>query len=485
MLDAIFITLLNMSISASFVILFVLIARLLLRRAPRIFSYALWSVVFLRLICPLTFELPVSLVPVSGQTIPTDIAMERTPKIASGIDAIDRMVNPALPASDAAASANPLQIWQAVGEIVWLAGIAVILLISLGSLVRLNHRLIGAMRQEDGIYISDKIAEPFVMGLLRPKIYLPDGLSEDAIACILPHERTHIRRGDHIIKAAAFAIVTLHWFNPLVWLAFLLMVRDMEMSCDEAVLNHAPEDIRCIYSRTLLGLAGGGIAGCFRPAFGENSVKGRILNIMRYKKPTVWAAAITALAVLVLAVSLMASPVIDTPAELELPAAADGEPVTLTIDLPEGWEASPTEDSWEWGDMVIPAGLFLNCYDIYDGETFIASVNFDTFQLYDGWEEMDDLGFANMVYCMIHIGNHYFWDGFETVAENDGTIIQLPTVYTQIYDPNLPAAAWEAKYYDGISAYNAERLAYVCIQFAEDVVTDEDRLAIAQSMKIE
>lgn len=297
-MDKIFLTVLNMSLTAGFAVPVVFLVRLLLKRAPRIYSYLLWSVILFRLMCPFSVDSAVSLLPVSGQTIPKNIMYAQLPQINSGLSLLDSAVNRALPPAAPTASVNPLQVWIFIGEMVWLAGIAVLLAYSVISSVRLRQRLSDAEKMGDHIYVTERIRTPFVFGIRKPEIYLPAGLSETEKQYILLHEQTHIRRRDHIVKLTAYLTLCVHWFNPLVWAAFAAMTKDMEMSCDETVLRRMGNGIKKEYASSLLSLADGSrAAGVIPPAFGEGGVKSRIKNVLNYKQPTVWAMVLAVLLV--------------------------------------------------------------------------------------------------------------------------------------------------------------------------------------------
>ncbi len=309
-MNELFIAILNMSLAASWAVLIVLILRLLLRHAPKRFSYILWAAPFLRLLVPFTITSAIALIPASVETIPQDIALSVTPRIYSGITAIDELVNPALQnvAPEVGESANPLAVMLAVGEAVWLLGIAVLLVYSAVTLFLLRRDLRVSAPLLDNVYIADRIKSPFVIGLFRPKIYLPSNLTEREREYVLLHERVHIKRGDHIIKLLAFAALCIHWFNPFVWLAFFCLVRDMESSCDERVLASAKGDIRAEYSASILSLSTGHRIISGTPlAFGEGDAKERIKNVMKYKKPLIWVTAICFVVVAVVSVSLLCS----------------------------------------------------------------------------------------------------------------------------------------------------------------------------------
>ena len=279
----IFLTVLNMSFTASYVILFVILVRLMLKKAPRVISYVLWGVVAFRLIIPSSFESMFSIMPrnTNAVPIPHDIIYQQNPQINSGIEVLDSFVNNSLPAPILGASVNTLQIYVEIGEYLWVLGIIALLVYSLVSILILKRQLKNAELIEQNIFEAKNLKTPFVLGLIRPKIYLPDRLNATERNYILLHEQTHIRRKDHIIKILAFLTLSIHWFNPLVWIAFMLMSTDMELSCDEKVLKEMNEDIKKPYANSLLSLATGRYIFNGNPlAFGEGNVKGRIKNVL-------------------------------------------------------------------------------------------------------------------------------------------------------------------------------------------------------------
>ena len=301
---------LNMSLTASVVILLVLLVRLALRRAPKVFSYALWAVVLFRLLCPVSVGAGFSLLglldtPVRERESGASAVEYVRPGRAFGLNETspaapagdgetpDHVIFPNSPAAlDVVSPARP----AAVLPLVWLAGVGGMALYGVGSLLLLRRRLVGTVRLEGNLWLADHTRSPFVLGVLRPRIYLPSSLEEGEREYIILHERYHIRRLDHIIKLLAFGALCLHWFNPLVWLAFVLAGNDMEMSCDEAVLKRLGGDVRADYSASLLSLATGRTIIAGTPlAFGEGDAKGRIKNLLRWKRPTLWVAVCTGL----------------------------------------------------------------------------------------------------------------------------------------------------------------------------------------------
>lgn len=308
-----FLMVLSMSGTASLVILLVLLFRLFLRKAPRVFSYALWAAVLFRLLCPVTVESPVGIIP-SGMPV----LLERRLEVADRLNVADRPGAPdssgasnisrdpdtlavAEEAPDtggitdfqegrAAQSVTSLAGPLAIATAVWLCGAAGLLLYSLISLFQLQRRLLGAtpLAGERQVWLADHLSSPFVLGLFRPRIFLPSDLPKEERGYILFHERTHIRRLDPCFRALAWLAAVIHWFNPLVWLAFYLAGKDMEISCDEAVLRNIDRDIRADYSSTLLRLSTGKRLPIGPLAFGDSRLQSRIKHVLHYKKPALW-----------------------------------------------------------------------------------------------------------------------------------------------------------------------------------------------------
>lgn len=309
------IAVLNMSLIASFVALCVILIRIPLKRAPRVFSYILWIVLLFKLLCPFTIETALSLVPVKAEPVPQDIIYSQIPSIDSGIPFLDNSINQRItytvPPANPAESINSTQVILLALSFIWLAGIAILLLYALVSYFRLKYRLRMAIHLQKNIYESDRIKTAFVLGFASPKIYVPADLSVQELDYILKHEETHIRRCDHLIKPLAFIAVCVHWFNPIIWFSYYLAMVDMELSCDESVLRHFGSDIRRDYSNSLLSLSvkQGGLISPL--AFGENGVRGRIKNVLKYKKPTVWVSILAIAAVIVAVVLLLPNAVQD------------------------------------------------------------------------------------------------------------------------------------------------------------------------------
>ncbi|MBE6936203.1 MAG: hypothetical protein E7458_06815 [Ruminococcaceae bacterium] len=305
MLDQLFLKLFEMSLSASVVILIVLLARLLLRRSSRVFSYLLWAVVLFRLLCPFVPESDFSLFPRFGQVSEHYTLSEQSISPGGAALAAYRAVGDAINGGLGTqhirttvetedgmtqyVTAGWFEVWLLFGQYVWIVGTLVLLGIAGFRLWRLRRKLIGSIRQEGNLWISDQIDTAFVLGVLRPRIYLPAALDDAAQRCVIAHESCHLARRDPLWKLLAWLALCLHWMNPLVWLAFFLAGRDMEMSCDEAALRKLDREEWPVYAEVLLRLSVSNTALKPTPlAFGESYVKERIMYMVNWKKPKKW-----------------------------------------------------------------------------------------------------------------------------------------------------------------------------------------------------
>jgi beta-lactamase regulating signal transducer with metallopeptidase domain len=291
MLEGIFITIVDMSIIGGLAILLVLVVRLFLMKAPKVFSYCLWAVVLYRLVVPFSFTGPFSLIPMNKEPISMNVAQMTGVLINTGYTNVDHNVTAWLLNVAYPGDTNILPGIIASLEIAWLIGVFAMIVFGVLSLIRLRSKLRRAINLSDNIYQSDAVDTPFVLGIFRPRIYLPSTLNESELAYILFHEQNHIRRGDHIIRMISYFTLCIHWFNPLVWIAFWASSKDMEMANDEAVVRKMGESIKKDYSSSLLALSTGRRKTSPVPlAFGEADPKHRIKNIINYKKPALWVA---------------------------------------------------------------------------------------------------------------------------------------------------------------------------------------------------
>ena len=313
-MSEIFLKIVNMSISASYIVLAVLLLRILLKRAPRWITVALWGIVAVRLICPFSLESVLSLIP-SAETVSPDIMLDRTPEINTGIPFVNDMVNPIIGTSfapDPATSANPLQLWIPTFALFWMIGMVALIAYTVISYARVRHKIGTAVLLRDNIYQRERVVSPFVLGIIKPRIYLPFDMDEKDMTHVIAHEQAHIRRKDHLWKPIGFLILTVHWFNPLVWLGYVLLCRDIELACDEKVIKELDRDARADYSQALLSCSINRrmIAAC-PLAFGEVGVKDRVRSVLCYKKPAFWIIIVAVIACVAVAVCFLTDPPTD------------------------------------------------------------------------------------------------------------------------------------------------------------------------------
>ncbi|WMJ89323.1 DUF5301 domain-containing protein [Anaerocolumna sp. MB42-C2] len=285
-MDRLFLTVLNMSLTASYVILFIMLVRLPLKKVPKFISYALWSVAAFRLVCPVSLESIFSLIPAGTASVPSYITNRQITGNESGINDTGFHAGYTLvtPTHNIAANAT-LPLYLKISIVVWVAGILVMLAYSIFSVISLKKKLQNARSIGRYLYEADNLKTPFVLGIIRPVIYIPSGLGDEEKRYIIRHEQTHIRRYDPLIKFLSYLILSIHWFNPLVWAAFVLMSTDMELSCDECVIKEMGSEIKKPYSMSLLTLASKKRIISGNPlAFGEGKLKTRIKNVLGYKK---------------------------------------------------------------------------------------------------------------------------------------------------------------------------------------------------------
>ena len=315
---AVFLKLLNLSISASWLVLAVLALRLVLRRAPKWVNVLLWGMVALRLMLPFSIESALSLIPSAETVSPAVVQFDPAPTITSGVSVIDNAVNPALSEHFAAAptaSVNPLYVWTEIAGWVWLIGLGAMLLYALVSYLRLRRRVSVSLCVRENIYLCDAISSPFILGVVKPRIYLPSGLDEVQRQNVLSHERAHLARRDHWWKPLGFALLAVYWFNPALWLAYTLLCRDIELACDERVIRTMDESAVKTYSTVLLACSMPRKAVITCPlAFGEIGVKERVRNALHYKKPAFWVVAASVAVCVVVAVCFLTNPPTDTDA---------------------------------------------------------------------------------------------------------------------------------------------------------------------------
>lgn len=310
-MDDVFLKLVNLSISASWLILAVLVLRVVLKKAPKWVMPLLWGVVALRLVCPFSIESALSLIP-SAETIPSEIVTETREPVLYEQATLDIVTNPTLPSAaevPVGVSRQQAQVDFNIYSVLWLAGMAALLVHALMSAGKLKKKLATAILLRDNIYESEFVDSPFVFGVIKPKIYLPMHMDEGTAAHVIAHERAHLARCDHWWKVLGYLVLALHWFNPLVWVAYILFCRDIELACDEKVVKGLDGAARADYSQALLSCAAPKRAVAACPlAFGEGNIKTRVKSALHYKKPAFWVAAAAVLAVVIVAVCFLTNP---------------------------------------------------------------------------------------------------------------------------------------------------------------------------------
>ena len=459
MIDRLYMGVLDMSKTAAMVIAVVLLVRLLLKKAPKAFSYALWAVVLFRLLCPISFETPVSIVPQLPDTSTGyNLADESIDLAGAGMaayQAVGDLLNGGLgvqhiPTTEVTedgmtryVTADWWSVWILFGKYVWAAGMAVMLLYSAFSYRRIKKQIEIAVPIRDNIWIADDIKSPFVIGFVRPRIYLPGNLGEKEQEYIILHEQHHIRRFDHIFKALAFLALTIHWFNPLAWLAFGLACKDMEMSCDEAVIRKLGGKVRADYSASLLTLATGRRIIAGTPlAFGEGDAKGRIRNLAKWKMPAVWVIVIAAVLCVLLAVTLLTDRTMpnesDNGITCYLGTVQDitGESVTLLCDYGEERQFALAD-----GCILPVTSIMGEHVAVYTTTQYSTALPIVTRIEFEEWELQSSLEEAIMSAILAHHSGKYYpaecqTAHFEKLAEvtKDDQIICYGIVLYQEYN---------------------------------------------------
>ena len=310
-MDDVFLKLVNLSISASWLILAVLVLRVVLKKAPKWVMPLLWGVVALRLVCLFSIESALSLIP-SAETIPSEIVTETREPVLYEQATLDIVTNPTLPSAaevPVGVSRQQAQVDFNIYSVLWLAGMAALLVHALVSAGKLKRKLATAILLRDNIYESEFVDSPFVFGVVKPNIYLPMHMDEGTAAYVIAHEHAHLARRDHWWKVLGYLVLALHWFNPLVWVAYILFCRDIELACDEKVVRGLDGAARADYSQALLSCAAPKRAVAACPlAFGEGNIKTRVKSALHYKKPAFWVAAAAVLAVVIMAVCFLTNP---------------------------------------------------------------------------------------------------------------------------------------------------------------------------------
>ena len=310
-MSELFLKIINMSISASWLILAVLILRLVLKKAPKWVNVLLWGIVAVRLICPFSFESALSLIP-SAETFPEKVISGPSFDIQTGISPVDNRINDYLGDryfEGVTVPANNGNNIMTILTIVWIIGILLLVAYTIISYRRLHREIDTAVHYKDNIFQSENVSSPFVLGIINPRIYLPFSMNEQDLEHVVAHEQAHIRRKDHWWKPLGFLLLTIYWFNPLMWLAYVLLCRDIELACDEKVIKELGNEQRGDYTQALVACSVNRrmIAAC-PLAFGEVSVKERVKSVMNYKKPAFWVIIISVIVCVGVAVCFLTNP---------------------------------------------------------------------------------------------------------------------------------------------------------------------------------
>lgn len=340
-MSELFLQIFNMSITAGWVALGVVVLRLCFRKAPKWISVLLWGLVAVRLLLPFSIESALSLLP-AGETVPHEILQAEKPAIQSGIPSVNALVNPFLQESFAPAagdSVNPMEVLTAIAAWVWIIGVAVMLGYFAISCLLLRRKLREAVWVKENIWACDGVDTPFLFGVFRPRIYLPSFLAEEDAAFVIAHEKAHLRRKDHLWKPLGFLLLAVYWFHPLLWVGYILLCKDIELACDEKVLRELGEESKRPYSNALINCSASRkwISAC-PLAFGENSVKSRVKSALHYKKPALWILIGAILVTSLAAVWFLTDPLKEENVIVweEIPHLSDGEEVVLELEAIPG-----------------------------------------------------------------------------------------------------------------------------------------------------
>ena len=359
-MEAVFLKLLNMSITASWLVVAVVLLRLVFKKAPKIISLILWALVGIRLVFPFSLESIFSLIP-SAQTFPSDIVTSPEPIIDSGIPTFNSNINPIISQTlspNVGDSVNPMQLISLIASVVWIAGVVAMLTYGLISYVRIKRKVREAVRLEGNIMLCDNIASPFILGIIRPKIYVPSSVDEQDLFYVLAHESAHLKRRDHFWKPLGFLLLSVYWFNPVLWVAYILLCRDIELACDEKVIKELGTEAKKPYSTALVNCSVSRKAITVCPlAFGEVGVKKRVKTVLNYKVPAFWIIVVALIVCVVVAVCFLTNPQSD-----------DNNPTTNPN------ENSTTTDS-PYGDLKLVGSTML--WSGAHDTPYIDSINCD------------------------------------------------------------------------------------------------------------
>ena len=465
--ETLFMGLLNMALLATWIMLAVILFRTILKKwLPRRVIILGWLLVAFRLVCPFTLESVISLIP-SGKPIPTDIPYSQTPSINVGVPFIDKPINTLLiehMAPTPEVSVNPLQIVFTIAFIIWLVGVAALLIYIAMSYIWIRRRVRMAVKLPTGEHLphnatlwqSEAVESPFILGMIKPRIFLPYGMDDETMTHVLAHESAHLRRWDHITKLLAFLICTVYWFHPLVWVCYLLFCRDMEAACDERVVKDMDDTDRRAYAHALLSCVSGRRMRPFcPPAFGETDVKSRIKGVLSYKKPLLWLIVAAMLILAVLGVLLLTDPVEEYQTWFPHTILYNGCPISDV----EGFSLYAVKFTWSDEQRLI---LMDMCFSNATGDWIGYGEPFEIYREENG--EWVDVSITDDVF---HLPMYHLPDGQNTVKTYDVSNYDFskPGLYRFVVSITVP-----------INEYGATESRQVIYQFgltdnAEDIST--------------
>ena len=392
-MEGIFVKLLNMSISASVLILIVVLLRGVLRRSPKWIHCLLWGLVAVRLVCPLSFESSFSLAP-QADFVEAKLGVQREDGryMNSATDAgkalnddLDNAQNKNLANKG---NADRQGDWKKISW-TWFVGVVLLLGYAAIRYLRFRKNVQASIRIRDGIYVCDNIRTPFILGVIRPGIYLPSDMDEVQTDNVIAHERAHLSRLDQVWKPLGYCLLAVYWFNPLCWLAYVLFCRDMELACDEKVIRDMDTEDKKVYSRVLLSFSDPSHRIAAGPlAFGEIGVKKRIQSVLNYRKPAFWMVGLAILALVVTSLCFLTNP-----KAANDPAQTMG---TAEYQLPDGLEAENADDLTIFTPNVYKVGSEASCAD-----DMISAGYIQKFNTTDEWGTMKD-GKIEQVYSENH-----------------------------------------------------------------------------------
>ncbi len=306
-----FLKVINMSISSIWIILAILLLRIILKKSPKWINVLLWGICAIRLLCPFSIESKISLIP-STEVINPDIMLDKAPEINSGIPMVNRVINPIITTAfepTSATSANTLQLWISTFATIWIVGVILLFTYAVTSYAGLKRKINTAVLLCKNVYQSENVLSPFVFGIIKPKIYLPFNIGEQEAKHVIAHEESHIKCMDHLWKPIGFLTLAVHWFNPLVWLGYILFCNDLELACDERVIGKLNDNQRAYYSQALLSCSINRHKASISPlAFGELSIKKRIRSVLNYKKPSFGIIIVALIVTIALAIFFLTNP---------------------------------------------------------------------------------------------------------------------------------------------------------------------------------